>query len=308
VTKGERLVADAALCALYLRGAPFARCVQRRRWPLVVGALRSSVPSLSSLAASLRAHGLYDEASLLADDAVLQWALGVCSRGESVTFLSSEYPRGWAESLGAASPPCLWVRGALPAAPAVAVVGSRELDPVDRSFAVAVGRLLMRTGRTLVTGGAVGADTVALDAALAAGGSSRCVVVLPCGLERAPLVPGVCHLSVCEPWAEFTTGQAMERNALVYAYGRRAVVVRASLRQGGTWHGAVEALRRRLGAVCVRSGSEASAALCALGAQPVSGVGALAPLLEAPLAEPQPALFGALPVREPASRFGSGWG
>ncbi len=306
MTKGERLVGEAALCALYLRGAPSVSGCSRRRWPLVADALRAVCPDATTLCDALRSRGLYDESAFLSAPGVLSWALDLCSSGRVLTFLGPHYALGWTAALGAGAPPCAWVRGVLPLAPAVGVVGSRCLDPSDRSFASGVGRLLMRSGRTLVSGGAVGADSVALDAALSCGGSSRCVAVLPHGLDNAPPVAGVCQLSVCEPWATFTTGQAMERNALIYAFGRRTVVVRARLRAGGTWHGAADALRRRLGDVFVRSrrGDPASAALCALGAVGVSGVAALPALLERPIVTAQPGLFGASSVRCGVAAFG----
>jgi hypothetical protein len=300
VTKGERLVGEAALCALYLRGAPYASGCERRRWPLVADALLSLCPDVVTLSDALRSRGLYDEAAFLSPRCVTESALALCASGRVVTYLDPSYPRGWVESLGTGAPPCAWVHGALPVAPGVGVVGSRVLDHVDRSFAAGAGRLLMRTGRTLVTGGAVGADSVALSSALACGGASRCVVLLPYGLDQLAPEPGVCYVSVCEPSAPFSTGQAMERNALIYAYGRRTVVVRARYRAGGTWHGASDALRRRLGAVYVRerSGDRAGAALCALGGVPLSGLGALAAALDRPLVPPQPALFGSSVVRE----------
>ena len=301
MTKGERCAAGAVLCALYLRGAPFARCVPRRRWPLVVDALRRFTPSLSDAPRVLRECGLYDEAEPVFNSELVAWGLSAVESGRAATVFDVAYPVGWLESLGAGAPPCAWVRGELPLAPAVAVVGSRALCSADRSFACAVARTLMRGGHALVSGGAVGADSVALDAALASGGAGRCVELLPYGMERAAPSPGVCHVSVCEPWADFTTAQAMERNALIYAYGRRAVVVRARLRAGGTWHGAVDALRRRLGAVYVRPAGPAARALVALGAVPVTGASSLGPLLSAPVTAAQPGLFGSLVVREPGT-------
>jgi hypothetical protein len=301
VTKGERLVGEAALCALYLRDAPSASGCERRRWPLVADALSSLCPDVASLPDALRSRGLYDEAAFLSSGCALGPALELCASGRVVTFLDPTYPRGWVESLGTAAPPCAWVRGALPAAPGVGVVGSRTLDHLDRSFAAGVGRLLMRSGRTLVTGGACGADTVALSAALQCGGASRSVVLLPYGLDHLVAEPGVCYVSVCEPSAAFTTGQAMERNSLIYAYGRRAVVVRARYRVGGTWHGASDAMRRRLGVVYVRerAGDRACSSLCSLGGVAVAGTGALGAALERPSVPPQPALFGSSVVREP---------
>jgi predicted Rossmann fold nucleotide-binding protein DprA/Smf involved in DNA uptake len=306
VTKGERLASEAALCALYLRGAPVTGRSSRRRWPLVVDALRSACPSVPCVSDVLRGRGLYEESCVLADPHLMQWALDVCASSRALTCLDPLYPQGWLASLGSGAPPCVWVRGALPSAPAVGVVGSRVLTSSDRAFAAGTAQLLLSSGRALVSGGAVGADSVALSAALALGGEGRCVEVLPCGLDAAPVRPGVCQLSVCEPWAAFTTGQAMERNALIYSFGRRAVVVRARLREGGTWHGAADALRRRLGSVLVRSLSSdpASRALVALGAVPVASLAALRPLLDSPVAPGQPALFGSSVVRAPAAAYG----
>ncbi len=304
MTKGERLVGEVALVALYLRGAPFVRGVQRRRWPLVVDAVRGSCADLCTLPDALRSLGLWDEAALLSDSAVMDWALSQCSSGSVLTFFDPAYPLGWTSSLGAGAPPCLWRRGALPHAPPVAVVGSRVLDAVDRSLAAGLGRLLMRRGRTLVSGGAVGADSVAMDAALSCGDQPRCVEVLPCGLDSVVAREGVCQLSACEPWATFTPGQAMERNALLYAFGRRTFVVRARLRTGGTWHGAVDALRRRLGAVHVCERDEASSALVRLGARGFGRLTEVPALLESPVPEPQPTLFGANVVRAGVAPYG----
>jgi predicted Rossmann fold nucleotide-binding protein DprA/Smf involved in DNA uptake len=161
----------------------------------------------------------------------------------------------------------------------------------------------MRAGRTLVSGGAVGTDSVAVDAALSCGGAHRCIEVLPFGLDQAEPRDGVCQLSVCEPWAGFTTGQAMERNALIYALGRRALVVRPRWRRGGTWHGSVDALRRRLGALGVYGDDRAAGALVALGAKPILCTDDVSAFLEHPVSAGQPSLFGALHVRELATGY-----
>lgn len=95
----------------------------------------------------------------------------------------------------------------------------------------------------------------------------------------------------------------MERNALIYAFGRRAVVVRPRLRKGGTWHGAVDALRRRLASVFVYGDDDAGRALVNLGARPFGRIDELEGLLSEPVVAAQPSLFGALPVREPLSLY-----
>jgi predicted Rossmann fold nucleotide-binding protein DprA/Smf involved in DNA uptake len=68
----------------------------------------------------------------------------------------------------------------------------------------------------------------------------------------------------------------MERNTLVYALGEAAFVAHARYRQGGSWHGATDALRRRLTRVLVTASpwhGEAESArrsLLALGAQSIA--------------------------------------
>jgi hypothetical protein len=90
----------------------------------------------------------------------------------------------------------------------------------------------------------------------------------------------------------------MERNGLIYAFGRRAVVVRARWKAGGTWHGASDALRRRLAQVYVRPDDRAGRALVALGAVAASAPARLPRLWDAPLLPGEPSLFGNNCVRE----------
>ncbi|MCH8978823.1 MAG: DNA-processing protein DprA [Armatimonadetes bacterium] len=309
--KGELLAIEATMYALYLRGSPYGFGVSRRGWPLTLAALRSACPTLDDVAYALRCAGRWEESAALSASDALCWGLSVAESGRALSAASPGYPGGWLHALGSAAPPCLWVRGRPPTAPAVGVVGSRLLDRGDREFAGSVGALLVRGGRTVVSGGAPGADSVVASAAVGAGGGTRAVVIAPYGLDSAAAVnnfaeaEGACVMSVCPPRATFTTGRAMERNALIYSYGRRAVVVRARLRCGGTWHGACDALRRGLGEVLVRlvPGDAASSALVALGGVGLRRLDDLPAALCRPVKLAQPELFGAGPVREASARY-----
>jgi hypothetical protein len=78
----------------------------------------------------------------------------------------------------------------------------------------------------------------------------------------------------------------MERNALLYALAEYALVAHARFKQGGTWSGATDALRRRLCRLVVREdeGDLASRALAALGAVPLASPAGLgAALASAPM-------------------------
>src|SRR5947199_387935 len=78
------------------------------------------------------------------------------------------------------APPVLYIRGAIPAGPAVAVVGSRRADAYGREVADLFSRSLAAAGVAVISGFARGVDAAAHRGALAAGGPT--VAVLGCGL------------------------------------------------------------------------------------------------------------------------------
>jgi DNA processing protein len=81
-----------------------------------------------------------------------------------------------------ADPPTLWVRGALPAATGVAIVGTRKPSEDGARFAHQLAGDLARQGIAVWSGGAVGIDAAAHEGALAAGGVT--VVAAGGGLAR----------------------------------------------------------------------------------------------------------------------------
>lgn len=190
------------------------------------------------------------------------------------------YPERLKQHLKKQAPPILYgvgdidllLRGGL------AVVGSRNIDNQGETFARKVAEESAREGIQIVSGGARGADQIAMLAALEAGGTV--VGVLADSLLKAA-VAGKYRVGIREkrlvlvspfsPDARFNVGNAMARNKYIYALADFALVVSAEKKKGGTWAGATEELKRN-GArpVFVRHGEgvpEGNHALLELGAR-----------------------------------------
>ncbi len=141
----------------------------------------------------------------------------------------------------AAVGPLLLVRGALPPAGGVAVVGARASDPYGLACARRVARDAVALGAAVVSGGAEGCDAAAHDAAIAAGG--RTVVVMGAGhdhpypaehqglFERA-VASGGAVVSAFWPTLRPARHRFLERNRVIAALARVTVIARASLRSG----------------------------------------------------------------------------
>jgi len=257
------------LGVLYLRGLTRPLDPPRSRWPLVCRALREADPNLGQAARVLREAQLWEEALVLDSPGVLAW--GVDHAGEFLTPVCPFYPVNWRRRLGRSAPPAVWQRvdgGFHPPAGLIGVVGRRQPSSEEGDFAFAVAEEAHRLDYGLVSGGAEGCDRSAYRG-IAQFEDSRIVTLHPCGLRHAPSLFGV-SLSVCAPGEPFSTAGAMERNGLIYSAAEATVVAAAQFRAGGSWHGAVDALRRRLGPVFVRpDGSPAMRALASLGARPL---------------------------------------
>lgn len=81
--------------------------------------------------------------------------------------LHPAYPRAL---LDLSDPPALWVRGAWPPPPGVAIVGARAAPPAACDYARDLARDLARAGVAVYSGGAAGIDAAAHRGALLAGG------------------------------------------------------------------------------------------------------------------------------------------
>jgi predicted Rossmann fold nucleotide-binding protein DprA/Smf involved in DNA uptake len=201
-----------------------------------------------------------------------------------VSALDEGYPSKLRQRLGTQTPPVLYTAGsgAVLDPPAVAIVGSRDVDEDGAEIARLVASQTARRGQTVVSGGARGVDQLAMNAAWEIDG---CVAgVLAEGLAKRLRQPDIRQAIrseqtlLCSPYAPdagFNVGNAMGRNKVIYALADRALVVASAEDSGGTWAGAVEALKNHTTLVAVWRGpgeGPGNATLEQLGASPVESV------------------------------------
>jgi predicted Rossmann fold nucleotide-binding protein DprA/Smf involved in DNA uptake len=203
---------------------------------------------------------------------------------------TAAYPSILTERLGAAAPPILYALGPpeLLNAAALGIVGSRSVSEAGARVARAAAEAAVAHGYGVVSGGARGVDRTAMTAALAVGGPV--VGVLADSLMRHARDPAdrraitdgaLCLCSPYPPRAVFSAANAIGRNKLIYALSAATLVVECQPQTGGSWAGAVEALRRRTAPVAVWTGegaTDGNRALEARGAVGVGDVGRMFPL------------------------------
>ena len=134
----------------------------------------------------------------------------------------------------------LFVRGALPAGPALGIVGARACTRAAARLAHDLAATAVREGMTVVSGGALGIDAAAHEGAIAAGGTT--VAVLGSGLDRPYPARNLALFdriagsgAVATPFPPGTPPSRENfprRNVIVAALAERVVVVEARGRSG----------------------------------------------------------------------------
>lgn len=173
--------------------------------------------------------------------------LWVVSRGDAA------YPQRYRQVFKHRAPPLLFGAGeqSLMERGGLAVVGARKASDEALQFTAKVGTRCACEGIAVVSGGARGVDSAAMQAATEAGGMA--LGVLACDLlkssmnrlNRTAIQAGqLVLLSPFSPEAGFNAGNAMARNQLIYALADHALVVDSTEDSGGTWAGATEDLRQ----------------------------------------------------------------
>jgi predicted Rossmann fold nucleotide-binding protein DprA/Smf involved in DNA uptake len=166
----------------------------------------------------------------------------------------ADFPRRLRERLKASAPALLFGCGdiALGDAGGVAIVGSRNVSPVDRQLAYTLGRMVSAAGKTVVSGGARGTDGQAADGAFEGGG--RVVAVVADSLMRnigrrqyrEQVTDGnLLLVTPYSPDAGFTPGNALGRNRLIYCLADTSIAVCSANGTGGTFAGARQNLEKQ---------------------------------------------------------------
>lgn len=207
-----------------------------------------------------------------------------------IASVDADYPHALVERLGRGAPPLLYAVGdpALLDGDLLGIVGSRNVTEVVAGVARAAAAGAAAAGLGVVSGAAKGVDRLAMTAALAAGGTvvgvladSLARVTRDAEVRRAVGDGRLCLCTPYKPTAGFSVANAMGRNKLIYALSKATLVVAADAGQGGTWAGAVEAIRRSTAPVIVWTGEGAgpgNAQLVGRGATGLDDLSGLFPL------------------------------
>lgn len=200
-----------------------------------------------------------------------------------LTRVTVGYPVAVRRRLGLDAPGCLWYKGdvSLLNRPKISLVGSRMIRSANEAFAREVGRQAAIQGYTLVSGNAVGADMIAQESCLAAGGTV--ISVLATELDQHRERERVLYLVEDGFDHPFSAQRALSRNRVIHSLGEKTLAAQCSLEKGGTWDGCVRNLRFGWSPVfCFDDGSEAMSRLEQMGAtligiEKLQALAALAP-------------------------------
>jgi predicted Rossmann fold nucleotide-binding protein DprA/Smf involved in DNA uptake len=169
-----------------------------------------------------------------------------------ITRSDAEYPKRLKQKLKLDSPALLFGIGNMKLLNkgGVSVVGSRDASPSDLDYTTALGHKVAQDGHNLVSGGARGVDETSMMAALEAGGTAVGVMAdsllkasISSKWRNALLKNDLALISPFNPEAGFNAGNAMARNKYIYCMSDAAVVVHSG-KNGGTWTGALENLKK----------------------------------------------------------------
>jgi predicted Rossmann fold nucleotide-binding protein DprA/Smf involved in DNA uptake len=195
-----------------------------------------------------------------------------------ISRADSNYPTRWRKRLKNRAPALLFGAGNYKALDmgGLGIVGSRNISDAVESFVIELAEKAARNNINIISGGARGVDSIAMQTATNAQGKSLGILAdsLLKAIVRRDSRTGIENGSLTlvtpfSPEAGFNAGNAMSRNKLIYASSDFVVVAQTDKGKGGTWAGATECLNNRWAPVLVQSRhpSEGLEALISKGAQ-----------------------------------------
>lgn len=195
--------------------------------------------------------------------------------GWIISYADADYPQRLVAQPRFAAPPVLYGIGdpGLLSLGGLAIVGSRHADIEALEYTRQVAWSCARQTIAVLSGGARGVDSAAMEAALQAGGQVIGIVADQLAktatfpLYRDALRDGRLVLaSPYNPDSGFHVGNAMGRNKYIYALADWGLVVHTALETGGTWGGAIEAIKHGRQVFVYTHGTDGNRALLERGA------------------------------------------
>lgn len=180
---------------------------------------------------------------------------------EIVTRADENYPRILKRKLKKNCPPLFYYVGdiSLCNKKSIGIVGSRNSDKNDEEFTQTLVKKIVEKNYAIVSGGARGIDSIASEAVLKNNG----IVIeyladsLLKKIKKKNVIDAIRNkqlllLSSSKPDAGFNVGMAMARNKYIYSQSEATVVIKTDYKKGGSWNGAVEAMKKGYCAVICR--------------------------------------------------------
>ena len=161
---------------------------------------------------------------------------------EVVTYFANNYPLGFKDLRDA--PLLLWVRGQVPKAKSITIVGTREADDWGKQRTFEISQLSAENGFVVVSGLALGIDTQAHLGCLQGNGTTvailACDVRFPTPKSNSQLADriiekGGCVIAEVPPGTETEAGNLIARNRLQAAWSDSLIVTQSGV-PSGTLH------------------------------------------------------------------------
>jgi predicted Rossmann fold nucleotide-binding protein DprA/Smf involved in DNA uptake len=164
------------------------------------------------------------------------------------------YPKRLIERLPNKAPPLLFGVGnpGILSKGGLAVVGSRDISERAKLATHQIGHLCVQKRITLISGGARGVDSEAMQTVLNEGGQvigfiadSLLKMSVNSKYRQALRYQRLVLVTSNDPKTPFSVGNAMARNKFVYCLSDWTLVIASSYNEGGTWAGATENLKNK---------------------------------------------------------------